>query len=371
MPQPKFNFEKILDNISAQKCALVIGPELMQFEGKPMNMYLRDKLYKQYEGDVKHYYQNDGLFLFRSKNDSVKYDVALSLRKECKNLPNTAGFDEGILKAIAQLPFHLIISINPDTFLSDTFYKYGVRHRFAHFRKGEKPNTEVAVPTREEPLIYNIAGSVLEDESLILDYEDLFSLISSSLGAASLPNGLKTTLRDIRTYVFVGFPFEKWYTQVMLRIVCINYTYTNYADPHKISPDTNTFLTNEFNFEFWDNKDDDFLSAFLKTAAEYKDTTSGNTERPFLRELLKDPLAPDEVSIIREIKNGNYDKAIEHLIAFAKGNAAHENEAVQISGRYQYLMQNQTKIDSRDYLTNLNQISDAIITLARQIATSK
>lgn len=365
-----FPFEKILTYIANEQCALVVGPEIMQFEGKPMNMYLRDKLHKQYEGDVTYYYQNDGLFLFRSDDPSVKSDVALSLRKECNLLPGTPGFDENILKAVAQLPFHLIVSINPDTFLSDTFYKYGVRHRFSHFRKGPRPSDEVAPPTREEPLIYNIAGSVLEDESLILDYDDLFSLIGSTLGASTLPTGLLTALGSIRTFIFLGFNFEKWHTQILLRILSGKPADQKYAGPHKLTPDTHTFLDKQFKIVFWDVNNGDFLTTFLQAATDFKDTDPKNANRTFMRPLLEDPLAPEETNIIREIQNARFDKAIARLLDFAKGKAGLEDQAVHLSSRYQHLTKNQTGIDSSAQLTTLNQITDTAITLARQIAST-
>ncbi len=365
-----FPFEKILTYIANEQCVLVIGPEILRFEGKPMNMYLRDRLYEQFKNDVTHYYQNDGLFLFPSEDESVKSDLAQSLRQECYQLPALQEYQEDLFKTIARLPFHLIISINPDTFLTDTFYKYGIRHRFSHYRKGDRPSDEVAPPTLEEPLIYNLAGSVLEDESLVLDYDDLFSLIGSSLGAAGLPSGLQTALEKIRTYIFIGFSFEKWYTQVMLRILCGKAAYRKYAGPHKINPDTYTFLVNQFKIGFWDQEEGDFWEAFTQQAMEYKNADPQKANLPFLRDLLENPLVPEEANIIRDIQNALYAKAIGKLLAFAKG-TAWEDDATQCSARYQHIAQNQPKMDSRDYLPALNQISDSVIQLARQIAAAK
>jgi hypothetical protein len=365
-----FPFEKILTYVANEQCALVIGPEIMQFEGKPMNLYLRDRLYDQYKTDVPYYYQSDGLFLFPSEDESVKSDLAQSLRNECYRLPALPEYNEDIFKTIAQIPVHLIISINPDTFISDTFYKYGITHRFSHYRKGDQPSDEVAPPTREEPLIYNIAGSVLEDESLILDFDDLFSLISSSMGAAGLPGGLQSALDKIRTYIFIGFPFEKWYTQVILRILCGKTAYRKYAGPHKINQDTFTFLTNQFKIDFWNTADGDFWTALMKAGADYKDPDPQKANQPFLRELLKNPLAPEETSIIRDLQNGQFQKAITSLLAFAK-DTTFLDSATMLSAQYQTVAKNQASMDSRDVLPTLNKISDTIIQLARQIASSK
>lgn len=374
IPHPNmFPFDKILTYIANEQCALVIGPEIMHFDNKPMNMYLRNKLNEQYKDEVEgyYYYAEDGLFQFPPQEQSVKSDVAQSMRTECHRLPLTAGYDEEILKTIAQLPFHLILSINPDTFLSDTFFKYGVTHRFSHYRKGERPSDDVAPPTREAPLIYNIAGSVLEDESLVLDYEDLFSLIGSSLSPSGLPDGLRTALEKIRTFVFIGFNFEKWHTQVMLRILCGKAGYRKFAGPHKVSDNTRVFLANQFKIDFWDTQKGDFLTTFMQNAAQFVDPDPKNASRPFLRTLLENPLLPEETSIIRDIQNAQYARAIASLSNYAKGNLDNEDLATGLSSRYNLLTQKQAQMDSRDYLTTLNQIADAVIQLARSISDSK
>lgn len=366
-----FPFDKILTYIANEQCALVVGPDIMQFDGQPMNMYLRNKLYEQYQDEVTHYYAEDGLFQFPGQEASVKSDVAQSMRTLCSRLPATPGYNEEILKTIARLPFHLILSINPDTFLSDTFFKYGVTHRFSHYRKGERPSDDVAPPTREEPLIYNVGGSVLEDESLVLDYEDLFSLIGSTLGASGLPDGLRTALEKIRTFIFIGFNFEKWHTQIMLRILCGKAGYRKFAGPHEVSDATRVFLAHQFKIDFWDKDKGDFLPFFVEEATKFVDPDPKNANRVFMRTLLESPLAPEETNIMREIQNAQYPRAITSLMAYAKGNADFENTAVQLSGRFQLLTQSQATMDSRDYLTTLNQIADAVIKLARAISESK
>ena len=366
-----FPFDKILTYIANEQCALVVGPGIMQFEGKPMNMYLRDKLYAQYKDEVLHYYAEDGLFQFPPQEESVKSDVAQSMRTASYGLPATAGYDEEILKTIARLPFHLILSINPDTFLSDTFFKYGVTHRFSHYRKGERPSDDVAPPTREAPLIYNIGGSILEDESLVLDYEDLFSLIGSTLGASGLPDGLRTALEKIRTFIFIGFNFEKWHTQIMLRILCGKAGYRKFAGPHDVTDMTRVFLANQFKIDFWEKDKGDFLSVFTENASKFIDIDPKNANRPFMRTLLENPLAPEETNIMREIQNAQYARAIAGLMAYAKGNTDFENIATQLSGRFQLLVQSQASMDSRDYMTTLNQIADAVINLARNISDAK
>jgi hypothetical protein len=361
-----FPLNKILTYIADEQCALVVGPEIMNFEDKPMNMYVRDRLYEQFKDEVLHYYQNDGLFLFPPNDGSVKSDVAQALRAECHRLTSLEGYREDIFRHIARLPFHLIISINPDTFLRDTFLKYDVAHRFGYYLMGDAPTADVDIPTREEPLIYNMAGSVVRDESLILDYEDLFSFIGSSIGPAGIPGGLRSALKNIRTYIFIGFPFEKWYTHVMLRIVCGSDTYRKYAGPHQINSDIHTFLANQFKIDFWKPEYGDFWTALTGEAEQYVHPLK--PDRVFLRELRDKPLTRPVTDIIRAVGNGEYAKALDLLLNLVRG-TPEENEAVLCRGRYARIQKEQRQMDSRDYSMELNQIAQTIIELARRAGT--
>ncbi len=362
-----FPFKSILDYITDEQCALVLGPEIMRFDDKPMHLFLRDKLSEQFRDKLTHYYASDGLFAFPAQDEWVKTDLAKAFKNECLGLPKLAGFDESLLKNIARLPFHLVISTNPDIFLSDVFYKYGVRHRFAHFRKGGQASDEVAVPSRDEPLIYNLSGSILEDESLVLDYEDLYSLLGSSFSGTGMPQGLQTALGKVRRFVFLGFDFEKWHTQLLLRILCGKSFQKKFAGPHRVSPVTRVFLANQFNVEFWDETKGDFLSTFLREAENYVPADSAKAAAPRLRPLAEDPLAPQEINILREIRNGQLTKAATMLGDFSK-NTEKESEVVLIMGQLARLTADQSRIDSRDFQTAMNAIADTILKLARQIA---
>ncbi len=367
---PMFPFEKnILGFIHDEQCALVVGPEIMRFDGKPMNQYVRDRLAEQYDGQVSHYYKSDGLFAFPAADPEVKSNLAKDFKNECLRLPQTAGYDEALLKKIAQIPFHLIISTNPDTFLSDVFYKFGIRHRFSYFRKGDKASDAVVRPTREEPLIYNISGCILEDESIVLDFEDLYSLIGSSFGAAGMPEELQKALGGIKKYVFIGFNFEKWHTQLLVRILCGKVFYKKYAGPHDVAPETKAFLTNQFNVEIWDPASGDFMDKFLDTASKFTvpGSVGGST---FLRQLAAEPLAPAEVNIVREVRNGQMLKAIGLLAQYATA-TDFEMDAVHLSSRFSRASDDQSKMDSRDFTVIMNQIADEIVELARRIAKKK
>ncbi|NUQ24322.1 MAG: SIR2 family protein [Saprospiraceae bacterium] len=355
-------WDKVISFIADEKCLLLIGPEIQQNESKSQSLVFREKLYANYEDQIAHYHQHDGLFLF--KNDYVKAEISQDL----KQLYTSTPYDETIYKTIAQIPFHLVISINPEAYLSDVCFKYNIRHRFSYFKSKEKAVGQIERPTRDFPLVYNLCGSIKDDESLILDYEDLFSLIGSALGIPGLPEELRAALDKIRTYVFLGFSFEKWYTQLLLRIICGDKKYPKYSVHHRFGDDdTKNFLMHQFQIEFLE-EDFRFLDQIMESCKEKaKDPLNAHLYRP-----LSDPASADEVEIIRFISNNDLDKAVSKLVSMATGTAL-SAEAAAVSSRYYQWRDDKAggKIDSRDLVVTFNQVVDAILKTAKEIAKTK
>ncbi len=182
------NWRRILRYIENEQAAILIGPEACIVKDKPLHQALEDHLIEMHEDTIAYHYKQDGLFLFEdkiAKNDAAQ-DVGFFFDEHAS--------EEKPFRQLAEMKFHLYVSMNPDTYLSDTFYKYGIRHRFNYFRRQavdlslDKENfNEVEAPDQDAPLIYNIFGSKNDDESLILVYEDVFFLIASS----TFPVGLR------------------------------------------------------------------------------------------------------------------------------------------------------------------------------------
>ncbi|NJN33364.1 MAG: hypothetical protein HC817_03010 [Saprospiraceae bacterium] len=124
----------ILNDIQDQKAVLLIGPEIMKIEGMSMNGYLRDSLNQRNSDDIAYYYERDGFFLFKSPEGKVR--VARQVKRFYRDITP----DETVLQRIVQIPFHLVVSVNPDTFVSEAFYRYGVKHRFHYFQHRHRDN---------------------------------------------------------------------------------------------------------------------------------------------------------------------------------------------------------------------------------------
>lgn len=346
----ELDWDTILDYIENEQAALLIGPEVMQFDGKPMNIVWRKSVSDAFKAKIAYEYEQDGLFLFSNK--IAKNNAANHVRK----FLNERAPDETVFKNIVQIKFPLVVSINPDTYLSDVAYKYGVRHRFSHFKSRSKAVEDVEEPQKDLPLFYNLCGTVNDDESIILDYEDLFRLISSSVSAPGLPPKLQTALGKVRIFFFVGFQFEKWYTQLLLRLLCGQEESEKYAaNQRHVDSDVKDFLMHQFQIEFLD-KNQSFLEHLHGRCAA----------RGLLRPL-SDPASSDGVRLVRLIQSSRDLYAPLEELRNLLEKSPKLDDAILLNTRYNNLMEEKKKgvVDSRDYFTEYNRIIDGILNLVR------
>lgn len=343
----------ILDYIESEQAALLIGPEIMYFDGKPMNMAWREGLHERFENKIAYFYEQEGFFLFANK--IAKNDAARFVRK----FINEREPDEAVYKKIIQIKFPLVISINPDTYLSDVAYKYGVRHRFSHFKSRNKATEDVEEPGKDLPLFYNLCGAVHDDESILLDYEDLFRLIASSVSAPGLPPKLQSALDKVRIFFFVGFQFEKWYTQLLLRLLCGQEESEKYAtNRQQVDNEVRDFLLHQFQIEFLD-KERSFLDHLHEKCAERK-----------LLRPLAEPASADEINIIRLIQSGKELSSAFEILRQCTENTPEAHETTLLMARYNLLQEEKRKgtLDSRDYYMQYNRVIDGILKLIRQVS---
>jgi Effector-associated domain 11/SIR2-like domain len=341
-------FRNLITDIKQQKCVLLIGPEIVTMQGVVLREALRRHLHESNADDIAHYYERDNFFLFKEKLS--KEDVQREVSDFYESHHTQTDVEETIFKKIVRLKSHLVLSINPDHFLSNVAYKYGIEHRFAYFQHGGGAVAEVEEPTSEKPLFYNLCGAIERDDSLVLDYDDLFSLLSSLLGTPGLPLKLKTTLQQAKHFLFIGFDFDKWYSQLLLRVLSGEKAIRKFAiDPNTREENTHTFLVKQFGIEFIEDEKAFFEELYKRCEAE-----------GLLREII-DEQTPIVVQITQHIQKGELDKAL--AVAIEKGSGEGKNEFIQLSAQYKDLMLRHQKggMDSRDYTTTFNKITDALL----------
>jgi len=349
-PEWDKKFRSILSDIRQNKCVIFIGPEIIKIGDRPVRDVLRDQLFDSNAEDIAHYYERDGFYLFRDKiaKEDVQREVVLFYEYHGAG----QSVDVEILLLLARLRVALILSINPDTFLRDVAYRYGINHRFAFFQHGGTAVQDVEIPSMERPLFYNLCGTLERDDSLVLDYDDLFRLLSSLLGSPGLPPSLALTLRQAKHFLFIGFDFDKWYSQLLLRLLSGEKAIRKFAiDPSQKNDNTTLFLVKQFGIEFIEDEE-----AFL-TELNNRAKADG-----LLRDIV-DAQTPDAVRVTHFLQNGNVLAALDLLKTKPKA----IDEITALSLRYNALNNRDARkiIDSRDYNVELNRIMDSIMEILK------
>lgn len=241
-------WDYLLNSIALSNAVLLLGHNVLPGAQEELYANLRDKL----GDDLQHFYARDGLFLFRDGMAKAR------AQQEAALLYKSKSPDEAVLKKIVQLPFHLMVSANPDQSICAAFARYRQRLQFDYFSSKNKINQEAPIvrPTDKNPLLYNLCGSHEDQESLVLDYDDLFGMLKQLLSDLGIPDILRGPLKKCNTYIFVGFHFERWYTQLFLKYLNMNdnrfeNTKSNYVLKTVFQHDeAQRFFLEQFNVKF-------------------------------------------------------------------------------------------------------------------------
>jgi hypothetical protein len=348
-PEWQNKIKRLTTDLKKEQCVVLLGPEIVKLGDKTVREALREHLNTTNADDIAHYYERDGFFLFRE--EIAKQDVQREVAEFYEAHDTESDVNETVLKQLVRLKAHVVLSINPDRFLSDVAYKYGIQHRFAYFQHGGEAVADVEEPSIEIPLFYNLCGATERDDSLVLDYDDLFSLLSSLLATPGLPPKLGKALEKAKHFLFIGFDFDKWYSQLLLRLLSGKKAIRKFAiDPSVKEENTTIFLVKQFGIEFIEDENA-FLTAFFKQC----------TEQNLMRDTLE-TLTPNALHVIRHIQNGQLLKALTFAHDQTTDKDAKDLITIRLANYHDLEAREKAKtMDSRDYSIQRNQIIDALL----------
>lgn len=312
------------------------------------------------DDDIKtFYYKRDNLFLFNDGDDGKRR--AQKVVRECAR-DKTWLPDEELIKQIIAIPFSLVLNINPDEHLFNTYKEYEVKTLFDFFTTKNKttPNFDLLNP--ENPLLYNLCGNATERlDSLILDYNDLFEFFQVVLTDAQTPLALRTKLQEADRFIFLGLHLEKWYFQFLIHYLNkLEKSSTNNATRCfsilcDVSEDTREFVFRQFKLE-----------CITPSRAAFEELYLACKKRKILRDL-PNPHSSGTTRVLRCIEQNKFFEAFKLLEKYA--HQIDPNAIILLKGRYNAWLKNQEAgiVDSRDLTTEINQIRHTLITFATQI----
>ena len=201
------------DHIEAEKCVLFLGPDTDRLStGESPRAKAMAAMVERNRNRIVQYNEQDGFMLFNKPSDRM------ILLPEIKNI-YAQEYAAEILAKIAEIPFHLIISVIPDESYKNIYDDlFGKDISFGYFSKNPSTLSE-ELPTKNAPLLYNIFGSTREDESMVLTFDDLFTYLMSIFNGQALPHRIIDLINRASEFVFIGFQFERWYFQLMLKLL--------------------------------------------------------------------------------------------------------------------------------------------------------
>jgi hypothetical protein len=275
-------------------------------------------------------------------------------------------------RQLARIPCHLYLSINPDSLMKQALEDYGVEHEFKYYIKGQ-PSEEVASPTAEKPLLYNLFGSIDNQQSLVFTHDDLIQYMLSIIREFKLPQNLRSAMENSLYFIFLGFDFEKWYLRLLLKM---------FLDENKLSialeagngtqGKLRTFYAGNYGLEFVDNNIEEYINSLyaecdkqgLLRSIKEKAQTSILEE---IRELIK----KDEVGEALDRLYQFLDKMDEQAFSDKPEDKQEllselDNHTANLS-RLEKSLRKQT-ISEEDFGVKKNKIIDAVQDIARVVA---
>jgi len=231
----------ITEWIEQQKCVLVLGPDIAYNSQKSL---LNELSTFMEINQIKCNFNADEEFL--SSTTKFSYLFNRQLFKFFETLKPT-----DIYRKIAEIPFHLIVSLSPDLLLKQTFEHKNFEYDFNFYHRNVNPQ-EVDKPTPQKPLIYNLLGEQTRYNSLVLCFNHLFDYLSSILGNYGLPENLRNEFKETQSVFFLGFKYDKWYFKLILRLLNFPELALRQAAFEEVENKVGiiNFYTDEFNFVF-------------------------------------------------------------------------------------------------------------------------
>ncbi len=256
----------VIDTIRRNKCVLFIGPQVYtDSEGTTLEEALSRALdARNPENPFIRSYYHDGFFLFRE--NKFKSRVISQIRQFYSQAFPKA---ESIFEKVAAMPFPIIVTLTPDRLLSNIMQRKGIEHQcdFYHFNQ---PARTQEVKIGEQPVVYNLLGWVEEDESLVLTHNDLFGYLEAVFLGGKMNMEFKAELMQASNYIFLGLPFDKWYMQLLLRVLSLH---VDGARFERISPKptltrrTRSMYEEQFKIQFVDENVELFVNELYERCA--------------------------------------------------------------------------------------------------------
>lgn len=363
------DWKDILETLDDQRCVLFLGASAYQAPGGgDLETALRQHLDADNPGHPYiHVYNSDGFILLR-KNRYRRKVVAAMNEFFSQPFPET----EALFARIARMPFSMIFTLTPDNLLPRTFEVEGFDYQPDFYFRNNKAPEHFERPHKDKPVIYNLLGNIEEPRSLVLTHADFFDYLQSVFTGYSMNRELKDELEQAERYIFLGLPYEKWYFQLLLRVLSMNSEKLKEVERLALKEFENPLLyklyTEEFKIEFIPTDTDAFISMLFRHCE-----TAGLLKQPGQPGPAETDVPVLPFAELREmVAEAQSARAMLHLKAFLDSKKPRSyqlaNNLVVLRNRFNLLRQREKRgtIDSRDLPVEDAQIVEQLLELITQ-----
>lgn len=286
--------DTIVSDIEKESCVLIVGPDLANFGEKTFFEMMCDDLRNDVTCSQSIDLSPQYVFLHEELLQLVPPARETTLLRYMERFYNRqTQFDE-VFRKISQIPFHLIVSFLPDGRLKTVYKSQNLKFEYSHYPLEESPEP-VKKPTKDCPMLYNILGDFSESE-VIITFDHLFQYLSGIMGKRELPQAIQETFKRARTFLFLGVHFERWYVQLILRIITMKEKRDKFSILRKGgSSEVYAFMARRLELDFMEMEPIEFLDQLF-------DACSG-------RNLLKDVARVHKASVFISYSHQNMDVA--------------------------------------------------------------
>lgn len=339
-PLAGINWDDLLETLQDEKCVLFLGSGAYEAPGKGN---IEDTLSAWLDAENPDHpyirlYNSDGFFLFRM-NKYKRRVIAQIKEFYNQSFPET----EELFGRLAEIPVSMIFSLTPDNLLTRVFDTRVFEYHSDFYFKQRKAPERFERPTKHRPLIYNLLGNIEEPESMVLTHGDFFDYLDSVFKANSMHPDLKDALEGAELYIFLGLPYEKWYFQLLLRVLSMHSDKLKEVERLAMqefeNPRLNTLYTEEFKIEFYPGDVQLFIGEWHRRCAGAGILKKTPPPDPALAAL--PDLSPDALKgLVAEAKT---TEAMRYLKAFLDRRKPRSlpwlNELIVLQNRYNLLRQ--------------------------------
>lgn len=337
-------------------------PSNLSLKETLQNHIQQDLASKLDEDDLKRieYYSDDGFFFLE---DNYRLEVVESILEFYENQKVS-----DLYQKLAQLPFHLVLSLSPDKLMVQTCEQLGLPYHF-HFYNKKKYNSSLDKskldfkPALDNRLIYNIFGCIDNEDSLILSYDDLFEFLQRVFNNYKLPKTIEEAIFEANFFVFVGFNYSTWYLKLLLRLMKMHEKIRKvFGMDEPLRKDLETFFVNEFDMNFTRQDTADFVNDLYQKCDEAGMLLQAGAPSSFR---LSARIYDQVTQLIAEGKLGEAFGEFEKYMEQNPVPNLLKQEFILLKSRFKILQKDQRAgiLDDRDYRRQLNLISHDFLKL--------